>query len=400
MLIFRWFTIVAGITVVAAAVGIMIGWAGSRVGGANSDASPHTPGLAQDDRGAGAAAVREPVKSLRESPKAVVPEPEHNFGSVDLNTEVVHHFQIRNEGTAPLELKLGESTCRCTTGDVPADPIPPGGQAEVIVRFLEERHYGPFRQHAEILTNDPDNSRVTLTIRGIVKSRLAVDPERLDFSGMAQGVAATRSMTVYSQIWPEFWLEIENVVPDGVNCRVNPVSADALRHLDAVSGYRVDVDVPAELTNNKLEGEVRLRVVTTAEADPETLIIPFAGNPPAGVEIDSPFLGGGRVLEFGRIPQGKRVAAVLTVRTRGLDRPLGLKEAVCDPPYLRVGLEPNPNVAGSYLLTIEVPSDSPRFVRLRGRSGRVKVTFDDPAESSFEFIIWAAVVDPEISLPR
>ncbi|NMC21193.1 MAG: hypothetical protein GYA33_12335, partial [Thermogutta sp.] len=193
---------------------------------------------------------------------------------------------------------------------------------------------------------------------------------------------------------------VESVRPDGVNCRLTPVSAEGLRHLDALSGYRLDVDVPADLTNNKLEGEVRLRAVTTAESEPQTLVIPFSGAPPTRIEIDSPFLGGGRLLNFGRIPQGKRMEAVLTVRTRDLPGPLGLKEAVCDPPHLRVALQPDPEAAGNYRLSIEVPADSPRFVRLRGQSGKVKVTFDDPAQTSFEFIIWAAVVDPEISLPR
>ncbi len=400
MLILRRYTIVVGVIAVAAVVGVVIGWAGSRVGGRNAEAPPQM--LSADRHGpeADAEAGRAPAESSREAPKAVVLEPEHNFGSVDLNTEVVHRFKIRNEGTAPLELQLGESTCRCTTGDVPADPIPPGGEAEVTVRFLEERHYGPFQQYAEVLTNDPENRRVTLTIRGIVKSRLAVDPERLDFSGMARGVPATRSMTVYSQMWPQFWLEVEGVTPDGVNCRVTPVSAEGLRHLDALSGYRLDVDVPADLTNAKLEGEVRLRAVTTEESEPQTVVVPFSGAPPTTIEIDSPFLGGGRLLDFGRIPQGKRVEAVLTVRTRDLPGPLALQEAVCDPPHLRVNLQPDPAVTGNYRLSIEVPADAPRFVRLRGQSGRVKVTFNDPAQTSFEFIIWAAVVDPEISLPR
>ncbi|NMC19962.1 MAG: DUF1573 domain-containing protein, partial [Thermogutta sp.] len=243
----RRLTVVAVFVVVLSAIGLAVGISRSRPGVPVVRATA-AQGKATTEGGEPPAAA----PALR--PKVVVPEPEHNFGAVDIDTEAVHAFKVRNEGTAPLELRLGESTCRCTTGDVPADPIPPGGEAEVTVRFLEERHYGPFQQHAVILTNDPENRRVTLTIRGVVKSRLAVDPERLDFSGMARGVPATRSMTVYSQTWPEFWLEVESVRPDGVNCRLTPVSAEGLRHLDALSGYRLDVDVPADLTNNKLEG--------------------------------------------------------------------------------------------------------------------------------------------------
>lgn len=390
----RWIGVFMGFALVVGTLGLAVGL--SRLKGNTSAVGESVPAV-ETTQTRGSTPTKD-VPALR--PEIFVPEPEHDFGSVDLSEEAVHRFKIENRGTAPLKLQLGESTCRCTTGDVPAEPIPPGGEAEVTVRFLEDRHFGPFRQHAEILTNDPDRRRVTLTISGIVKSRLAVDPKQLDFSGMTPGLPARRSMTVFSQMWPEFWLEIESVTPEGVSCNVTPLSADAVRHLDARSAYRVDVEVPTALTSEKLEGEVRLAVHTTADAETRSLVIPFAGAPPANITIDSPFLGGGRHLNFGRIPQGKRAAAVLSVRTRDLSRPLAIKEAVCDPPHLRAALKPDPAVQGNYRLSIEIPSDCPRFVRLRGRPATVRVTFDDPGATSFEFQIWAAVVDPEISLPR
>lgn len=339
-------------------------------------------------------------ESPAEPPRVLLPETEHDFGAVELNAEVVHRFKVRNVGSAPLTLRLGESTCRCTTGDVPAEPIAPGEESEISVRFLEDRHFGPFRQHAEIHTNDPRQPRFTLAISGIVKAELACDPERMDFSEAVPGLPTARSMIIYSQTWPEFYLEFERVEPAGVEYEISPASEEVLRRWDAVSGYRVGVRIPGELANAKLTGELELRVVSPAAEEPRTLTIPLAAVFPAGIEIDSPYLGGGRVLDFGRIPQGKRAAVELPVRTRELRRPLAIKEAIVDPEHLRVYLLPDPAVEGSFRLTIEVPGSSPQFVRLRGRPAKVKVIFDDPAETTFEFLVLAAVVAPEISLPR
>lgn len=339
-------------------------------------------------------------KPPAELPRVELPETEHDFGAVELNAEVVHRFKVRNVGNAPLTLRLGESTCRCTTGDVPEEPIAPGDESEISVRFLEERHFGPFRQYAEIHTNDPRQPRFTFTISGIVKAELACDPERMDFSGAVPGLPTARSMTIYSQTWREFYLELERVEPAGVECEISPAAEEVLRQLDAVSGYRIDVRIPGELAHANLAGEIQFRVVSPVAEIPRTLTIPLAAVYPARIEIDSPYLGGGRVLDFGRIPQGKRAAVELPVRTRELRRPLAIKEAEVDPEQLRVSLLPDPAVEGNYRLTIEVPGDSPQFVRLRGRPAKVKVIFDDPLETAFEFLIFAAVVDPEISLPR
>ncbi len=398
MLVMRRLLIVLGIAILAlsAGVGFVLSAWRARTSTAASASETGVPIAAAPRSGDRETETKLPVAA----PKVVVAESEHDFGAVDFNTEAFHQFVIRNEGTAPLQLQLGKSTCRCTTGDVPKEPIPPGGETLVTIRFLEERHHGPFRQYAEIVTNDPNRNRVTLTISGVVKARLAVDPESLQFSQITPGLPAARSVTVYSQLWPEFWLEIEQITLEGVECRVTPVAAEAIRHLDALSGYRIDVLVPASLTHAAFQGEIHLRLVSPSAKEPQTLVIPFAGSAASRIEIDSAYLGGGRLLNFGRIPQGKRVAAELMVRTRDLQRPLGLKEVVCDPPHLRVALEPQADSPNHYRLTIEIPADSPRFVRLRGNSGKVKVVFDDPAETSFEFMVWAAVVDPEIGLPR
>src|SRR3990172_3316400 len=63
-------------------------------------------------------------------PKVVLDSSEFDFGTMDVQQEHEHAFVVRNEGTAPLKLKVGDSTCKCTIGRLLRDEILPGKSAK------------------------------------------------------------------------------------------------------------------------------------------------------------------------------------------------------------------------------------------------------------------------------
>src|SRR5579872_2905137 len=64
--------------------------------------------------GASATEVGPPVSKTGPYPKAVIEETEFEFGRMEVGEERSHAFIIRNEGEAPLLLKKGKTTCKCT----------------------------------------------------------------------------------------------------------------------------------------------------------------------------------------------------------------------------------------------------------------------------------------------
>ena len=62
-------------------------------------------------------------------------EPKYKYGEVLAGTIVSHSFKFTNTGKAPLIISECKSTCGCTVPEWPKEPIPPGGEGVIDVRF-------------------------------------------------------------------------------------------------------------------------------------------------------------------------------------------------------------------------------------------------------------------------
>ncbi|MCB0558116.1 MAG: DUF1573 domain-containing protein [Lewinellaceae bacterium] len=67
--------------------------------------------------------------------KIAFEEESYDFGEVDEGAVVVHTFQFTNTGKAPLLISSARSTCGCTVPDWPKEPIPPGENGKIEVKF-------------------------------------------------------------------------------------------------------------------------------------------------------------------------------------------------------------------------------------------------------------------------
>src|SRR5262249_31790011 len=98
----------------------------------------------------------------REASHIVVDEPHYDFGSMQRGTSKSHEFVIRNTGNAPLKIRNGGTTCKCTLSKVAEESIPPNGSTKVKLEWTAKIDNGPFSQEATILTNDPTESQIKL----------------------------------------------------------------------------------------------------------------------------------------------------------------------------------------------------------------------------------------------
>ena len=107
-----------------------------------------------------------------------------DLGVIDGPEEFDHQFVIRNEGTAPLELRQGPSECKCTVSELPKEPVPPGGGAEIRVTFTEAAKKdtlkpGPFEEGIYVVTNDPEHEAIELKITATVHCRVVAETSPL-----------------------------------------------------------------------------------------------------------------------------------------------------------------------------------------------------------------------------
>ncbi len=91
------------------------------------------------------------------------------FGEVDEGAVIEHNFQFVNTGAVPLIISDVRSTCGCTVADWPKEPLAPGEQGEIEVRFDTKNKKGGQEKPVTITANTfPAKTQVYL--RGQVHS--------------------------------------------------------------------------------------------------------------------------------------------------------------------------------------------------------------------------------------
>ena len=68
-------------------------------------------------------------------PEMSFAEVEHDFGTINEGDIVEHKFSFTNTGKAPLVIVSAKGSCGCTVPEWPKEPIAPGAQGEMLVKF-------------------------------------------------------------------------------------------------------------------------------------------------------------------------------------------------------------------------------------------------------------------------
>lgn len=125
-------------------------------------------------------------------PIAVVEENTWDFGKVPNFGHVAHTFTIHNKGDAGLRIDSVIVECGCTTTDLKATTIPPGGHRNFQVGFNAGvlPNGGLKTERAKIYTNDPQAGMLTcsLTIQVVAQGweLVEVSPTVLEINGQGQ----------------------------------------------------------------------------------------------------------------------------------------------------------------------------------------------------------------------
>ena len=124
---------------------------------------------------------------------------QYDFGSMERRGTRSHTFVIRNDGTLPLSLKKGETTCKCTFSSVAQGVVAPGEAVEIKLDWTAKEigMTSEFNQSAEIYTNDPLNRLVRLVVRGQIIQSVMPRPEVMTMNNISSGETHTATTGLY-----------------------------------------------------------------------------------------------------------------------------------------------------------------------------------------------------------
>jgi len=102
------------------------------------------------------------------SPAIYVAMPVYNFGSIVEGLAVVHTFVLTNTGDEVLQISGVNATCGCTTTDLTAQSIEPGGSVDLDVLINTSGFSGTITKAITVYSNDPGMPLLSLRVTGQV----------------------------------------------------------------------------------------------------------------------------------------------------------------------------------------------------------------------------------------
>lgn len=97
---------------------------------------------------------------------------EHNFGTFKEEAGNQNfRYDFVNKGNDSLRIFSVKASCGCTTVDWTKNGIAPGGKGFVSVSYDPRNRPGPFTKGVDVNSNDPDQPKITLVVKGDVIPR-------------------------------------------------------------------------------------------------------------------------------------------------------------------------------------------------------------------------------------
>ncbi len=107
-------------------------------------------------------------EELENAPVFKVKDPVFNFSTIKRGEKVEHEFLVTNNGKSDLIIRKVRASCGCTAVRPENEVIGPGESTKIRVIFNSAGRLGKQNKTVTVITNDPENSRVILWIKGNV----------------------------------------------------------------------------------------------------------------------------------------------------------------------------------------------------------------------------------------
>jgi hypothetical protein len=125
------------------------------------------------------APVTSQAATPEEKPEGPIPsfefvEVDHDFGTISEGDVVEHIFKFKNTGEAPLIIQSAKGSCGCTVPTWPKEPIPVGGEGEIMAQFNSKGKPNVQNKTVTITANTYPKS-TTLRIKAMVTPAAPVE---------------------------------------------------------------------------------------------------------------------------------------------------------------------------------------------------------------------------------
>jgi hypothetical protein len=138
------------------------------------------------------------VAAFAAQPKAAAKPMSYDFGTIYQGEEVVTTFVIRNDGDDTLVIDKVKSSCGCTAASPGKMKLAPKETTDLKVTFKSAGMHDRVVKHVYIDSNDPTQPRLTVTIEGIVKQEVNLNPKGIYLGNIEKDEQVVRTVEITS----------------------------------------------------------------------------------------------------------------------------------------------------------------------------------------------------------
>jgi hypothetical protein len=125
-----------------------------------------------------------------------VGNPVCDFGEIWQGEEAHCLFTVKNTGGADLRILEVRPDCGCTVAEVSRDTIPPGQGAEIKATFRSVGYRSQVSKGITLNSDDPHRSQARLTITGLVKVPVDLQPSYVIIADGRPDTVETKQVTI------------------------------------------------------------------------------------------------------------------------------------------------------------------------------------------------------------
>jgi hypothetical protein len=198
----------------------------------------------------------------------------YDFGDIKPDVKNTASYKFTNVGKGHLKILDIQKTCGCTVPELAKRDYAPGESGEIKVEYHASKQGGAVIKHLFVMTDDPNNLRVEITVKGNVIVPVEFEPKILQLM-LDMSDANAPTVTIYSKDGKPF--SIKSVESNNAVTALTDPNEKATR-------FVVRLTLNREQLKDNLNGTIRFNLT---HPDMDVVVVTYTTTPEFDIQPSS-----------------------------------------------------------------------------------------------------------------
>lgn len=295
----------------------------------------------------------------------------YDFSIAGQQEKINHNFWFMNAGKGLLIIKAVKTSCGCVATLLSSEEVPSGATGVIEANFETGKHEGRQIETIYVSSNDPDEPEIELEITGVVKTKVAIDPEFLYFGDVEKGKTVTKTIRLIQIDERQLGLNRVEVAKEYFVARASGFRDE--RH----KGFKIDIVLRPDAPIGRFTEVMTLH--TSLNRRPR-IDVPIVGNILGRIRVKP------QMVSLGTLKKGSFAANSIEITSIDQED-FDVLKVTSNPPFVLTMVTRMKNNRG-FQITLKVDENAPA-----GRvAGEIDIYTDDPDQSLINIPVYGLII--------